>query len=169
MEPLYSETYLDAKPSAKRIQKRIALIGLCFVLLFVDLFILHSAIGLFLVVIIDGLIIVLLPSKDIAYEYVFVDGQIDFDCIFGGNRRKTMQKIDLEKTDIVAPEGSHALDSYQRLELKDYSSGYDEHRHFILAYRGDDGVSVRIRFTPDEKLLENMKMKARSKVQTELR
>ena len=54
----------------------------------VDLFILGSTAGLFFVVVADCFIIYFLPSKDIAYEYVFVDGQIDFDCIIKGNKRK---------------------------------------------------------------------------------
>lgn len=164
MESLYSETYIDAKPSKKRQQKRIALIVLCFVLLFVDVVILMSAIGLFLVIIIDALIIVFLPTKEIAYEYVFVDGQIDFDCIYGGNVRKTLDKADLEKTDVVAKEGSHELDAYQNLKCEDYSSGYEEHTHYVMVYRDEEGKEKKIKFTPDHKMLENMKMKARSKI-----
>lgn len=164
MEPLYSETYLDARPSKQRQQKRIGLIVLCFVLLFVDLFVLASAIGLFLVIIIDVLIIVFLPTKNIAYEYIFVDGQIDFDCIYGGSRRKNLAKADLEKTDVVAPEGSHELDSYQNLKCEDYSSGFPEHQHYVMVSRNEEGDAVRIKFTPDDKMLENMKMKARSKI-----
>ncbi len=118
------------------------------------------------VVVIDAVMIVLLPKKQTAYEYVFVDGQIDFDAIYGGEQRVNIQKIDLEKVDIVAPEQSHALHSYQQIPLKDCSSGFDKDRHYIAVYRGDDGNSVRIRFTPDETLLNNMKAKARSKIQS---
>ena len=88
------------------------------------------------------------------------------DAIYGGEQRVNIQKIDLEKVDIVAPEQSHALDSYQQIPLKDCSSGFDKDRHYIAVYRGDDGNSVRIRFTPDETLLNNMKAKARSKIQS---
>lgn len=165
MEELYSETYLRAKTPAKRSALRIFLIVLCVVLVLVDVLVLHSSLGLFVVVIADALIIYFLPTKNIAYEYIFVDGQIDFDCIYNGDRRKTLMRIDLGKVDVVAPEGSHALDSYSRLALKDFSSGVSEDRHYIAVYRGEKD-SVRIRFTPDEKMLENMKMKARSKIQS---
>lgn len=106
MEELYSETYLKAKPSQKRLMARIGLIILCFVLVYVDLFILGSTAGLFFVVVADCFIIYFLPSKDIAYEYVFVDGQIDFDCIIKGNKRKHKKRTDLEKIDLIAPEGA---------------------------------------------------------------
>lgn len=165
MEPLYSETYLDAKMPKERKQKRMIMIALCIILPILDLLVLHSAILLFVVVIVDAIMLVLLPKKQTAYEYVFVDGQIDFDVIYGGEQRKTMQKIDLEKVDIVAPENSHALDSHKQLPLKDFSSGYDTDGHYIAVFRGDDGNSMRIRFTPDETLLNNMKAKARSKIQ----
>ena len=166
MEPLYSETYLEAMMPKERRQKRNLMIAICIILPIVDLLVLHSALLLFFVVVIDAVMIVLLPKKQTAYEYVFVDGQIDFDAIYGGEQRVNIQKIDLEKVDIVAPEQSHALDSYQQIPLKDCSSGFDEDRHYIAVYRGDDGNSVRIRFTPDETLLNNMKAKARSKIQS---
>ena len=158
MEPLYSETYLEAMMPKERRQKRNLMIAICIILPIVDLLVLHSALLLFFVVVIDAVMIVLLPKKQTAYEYVFVDGQIDFDAIYGGEQRVNIQKIDLEKVDIVAPEQSHALDSYQQIPLKDW--------HYIAVYRGDDGNSVRIRFTPDETLLNNMKAKARSKIQS---
>lgn len=164
MEPLYSETYLDAKPSRERKQKRILLILLCIVLLVVDVFILHSAIGLFFVVVADVLIIVFLPTNHIAYEYVFIDGQIDFDCIYAGSRRKNLAKADLDVTDVVAPEGSHELDSYQRIKMEDFSSGHAEDKHYVLVYREESGSTRKIKFTPDETLLENMKTKTRSKI-----
>ena len=166
MEPLYSETYLEAKMPKDRRNKRTLMIVLCIVLPIVDLFVLHSALLLFLVVVADAIMLVLLPKKQTAYEYVFVDGQIDFDVIYGGEQRKTMQKIDLEKVAVVAPENSHVLDSYAQLPMKDYSSGFDTDKHYIAVFQGDEGNNIRIRFTPDEKLLENMKAKARSKIQS---
>lgn len=164
MEELYSETYLKAKPSQKRLMARIGLILLCIALLFVDLFILHSALGLFVVIIADGAIIYFMPTKDIAYEYVFVDGQIDFDCIIGGNKRKHKKRTDLEKIDLVAPEDSNALYQYKNLPMLDFSSGSKGDKHYIAISRSDSGQE-RIKFTPDEKLLENMKFKGRSKIQ----
>ena len=161
MEPLYSETYLEAMMPKERRQKRNLMIAICIILPIVDLLVLHSALLLFFVVVIDAVMIVLLPKKE-----DLTAGQIDFDAIYGGEQRVNIQKIDLEKVDIVAPEQSHALDSYQQIPLKDCSSGFDKDRHYIAVYRGDDGNSVRVRFTPDETLLNNMKAKARSKIQS---
>ena len=83
MEPLYSETYLEAMMPKERRQKRNLMIAICIILPIVDLLVLHSALLLFFVVVIDAVMIVLLPKKQTAYEYVFVDGQIDNDAIYG--------------------------------------------------------------------------------------
>lgn len=164
MEELYSETYLKAKPTPQRSMLRLGLIVLCVVLFFAAFMVIRSTFALFFVIIADGLIIYFLPSKDIAYEYVFVDGQIDFDCIIGGNKRKHKKRTDLDKIDLVAPEGSPSLNQYSNLPLIDFSSGHKDDRHFIAISRTDSGQE-RIKFTPDEKLIENMKFKGRSKIQ----
>ena len=164
MEELYSETYLKAKPSSKRVLARTGLIFCCIFLALVALFILRSSLIIGFVVIADALIIYFMPSKDIAYEYVFVDGQIDFDCIIKGNKRKHKKRTDLEKIDLVAPEGAPSLNQFQNLPLLDFSSGNRDDKHFIAISRTDSGQE-RIKFTPDEKLIENMKFKGRSKIQ----
>ena len=77
MEELYSETYLKAKPSPKRTAVRLGLIFLCLFLVVFDLMVLKSLYLLIFVFIVDAMIIYFLPKKNVAYEYVFVDGQIE--------------------------------------------------------------------------------------------
>ncbi len=47
-------------------------------------------------------------QKNFRMNTCFVDGQIDFDRIIGGESRKTMKRMILEKVEVVAPEHSHA-------------------------------------------------------------
>ncbi len=164
MEELYSETYLKAKPSPKRMLIRSGFIAFCILLVYIAVFVIQSGPVLFFAIVVDGFIFYFMPSANIAYEYVFVDGQIDFDIIIAGNKRKTKKRTDLEKIDIVAPEGSPSLNQYSRLPLVDFSSGVKSDRHFIAVSKSDNGQE-RIKFTPDEKLIENMKFKGRSKIQ----
>ena len=160
MEELYSETYLKAKPSPKRMLIRSGFIALCILLVYIAVFVIQSGPVLFFAIVVDGFIFYFMPSSNIAYEYVFVD----FDIIIAGNKRKTKKRTDLEKIDIVAPEGSPSLNQYSRLPLVDFSSGVKSDRHFIAVSKSDNGQE-RIKFTPDEKLIENMKFKGRSKIQ----
>ena len=181
MEELYSETYLKAKPSPKRMLIRSGFIALCILLVYIAVFVIQSGPVLFFAIVVDGFIFYFMPSANIAYEYAcfchfrfFIRryhkihngniGQIDFDIIIAGNKRKTKKRTDLEKIDIVAPEGSPSLNQYSRLPLVDFSSGVKSDRHFIAVSKSDNGQE-RIKFTPDEKLIENMKFKGRSKIQ----
>lgn len=165
MEELYSETYLKAKPTVKRMMARISMFALlAFVVLVCIYGLLSLNMVLCLVLIVVGAIIILvMPTTNVAYEYIFVDGQIDFDRILKGEKRKTMKRIDMEKIDIIAPENSDHVSYHKNLPLVDYSSGLDTDRHFIAVASGDKGTE-RIRFTPDEKMIRMMKMKGPSKV-----
>ena len=58
------------------------------------------------------------PKLHIDYEYIYVDGQIDFDRITGKSKRKTMLRIDFEQVEIMAPSDSSALDSYKNMQLE---------------------------------------------------
>lgn len=163
MEELYSETYLNAKPSFKRMTARICLITLC-ILLLVILSCTLGFIGLSTSILIDVLIIYFLPSTKIAYEYIFVDGQIDFDMIIKGEKRKTKKRIDLEKAELITREGAPALHNYKNSPLYDYSSGNENDENYIIVVRNEKGTQ-RIKFTPDEKMLSNIKIKAKMKFQ----
>lgn len=166
MEELYSETYLHALLPKKKQMIRILLMVLAGFFLVFGLFfmvILGTALVFIIMVILAGIVIFLMPTNKIAYEYVFVDGQIDFDCIFNGSKRKTMKRIDMVKMEIAAPEGSHQLDAFQQLPLIDYSSGLSSDKHWLAVVFGDKGTE-RIKFTPDEKMIRMMKLKSPGKI-----
>ncbi len=166
MEPLYSETYLKAKPRKKSMMLRYALVLLMAFLVLAGLFFtatMRSALILMAVILADVLIGIFLPAKDVAFEYVFVDGQIDFDCIYKGEKRKTLQRIDMEKVDFFAPARSHEWDSYQHVPIVDYASGFEPEKDYAALHQGEKGME-RIVFTPDEKMLSMIDRKSPSKL-----
>ena len=162
MEELYSETYVPTR-SIARIMIRCLLIVLCVLIAFFDIFILGSIPGFAFVILVDGIIIMFLPKTKVAYEYVFVDGQIDFDYIINAERRKHKKRIDLEKVDLIAPEDDPVLYNERNTKLIDYSSRKPEDKHFIAVCR-DGGGKLCIRFTPDEKMIKFIQLKARNKI-----
>ena len=108
------------------------------------------------------------PRFQVVYEYVFVDGQIDFDRILGGSTRKQCKRIDLDTATIVAPARSHALDGYKHLQKKplDYTSLDPERENLVyVIVNGEGNTAELIRFEPDETLIAHMKRKAPRKVQ----
>ncbi len=122
---------------------------------------------LFLAAILAYVTFLIWPRFDVVYEYVFVDGQLDFDKILGGNGRKRAKRIDMDKVEIVAPVNSHALDGYKHLNLKpiDYTSLIrdENHKVFAIMYKGEQGMEC-IWFEPDDAMLGLMKYKSPRKV-----
>ena len=113
------------------------------------------------------LVIYVFPRFNIDWEYIFVDGQLDFDQILGGNARKHKDRIDFEKTEVVAPTGSYHLDNYKNVDIKtlDYSSLEGDNTYTVICRK--DEQMVRILFSPDEKFVTLMKQKSPRKVFTD--
>ncbi|CRZ35065.1 hypothetical protein DFR55_1117 [Herbinix hemicellulosilytica] len=105
------------------------------------------------------------PKLSVEYEYVFVDGQLDFDKISGKSRRKTMLRIDFEQVEIMAPYNSAALDNYKHLQLetKDFSSLNKDSKPYVIIANAD-GKKLKILFEPSEKMLAMIKQKSPRKV-----
>lgn len=110
----------------------------------------------------------LFPRLNIEYEYVYCDGQIDFDRISGKAKRKRMLRIDLEQVEIVAPVTSHDLDSYKNnnnYKLRDFTSLKKDAKPYAAYYINGE-KRYKVLFEPNEKMLECMRYKAPRKVKT---
>ena len=95
------------------------------------------------------------------WEYIFCDGQLDFDVVEGGEKRKHRFRIDIEEADIVAPMGSHYFDGYRNLKVRDYSSLEDQRdKYGIVTKVSDSGDKVLIVFEPSERMVEVVHTKA---------
>jgi len=112
-----------------------------------------------------AVIVFLFPRLKVEYEYVFVDGQLDFDKITGKSKRKNLLRIDFEQVDIIAPMNSHALDTYANIqtEKKDFSSRDRSSKPYVIV-ANIQNKKVLIIFEPNEKMLAMMKQKSPRKV-----
>lgn len=110
------------------------------------------------------LMIYMFPRFSVEWEYVFVDGQLDFDQILGGNARRNKDRIDFDKTEMVAPTGSYHLDNFKNVQMKtlDYSSLSGNNTYTVICHKNDE--MVRILFEPDENMVNTMKQKSPRKV-----
>lgn len=109
----------------------------------------------------------LYPRLNVEYEYVFVDGQLDFDRISGKAKRKNMLRIDFDQVELMAPISSHALDAYTyvKCEEKNFSSCEKDSKPYVII-ANVDGKKLRILFEPSEKMLSMIKQKSPRKVET---
>lgn len=91
------------------------------------------------------------------WEYVFCDGQLDFDIIQGGEKRKHKLRIEIENADVIAPMDSSRMDGYRHLRTIDYTSLNSDVRIYGIAIRPEDqSDKVVILFEPSDRMLEAM-------------
>lgn len=121
---------------------------------------------------IAGIVLVLVlgfmfPRLNVDYEYIYVDGQLDFDKIIAKSKRKTMLRIDFEQVEVMAPANSHALDGYThtQIEKKDFSSGAKDSKPYVIIVNQNE-KKLKILFEPSEKMIEMIKQKSPRKVVT---
>ncbi len=162
MNQLYAEAGVKRKDSAASMGLRMLII-LGFIAGFILMFLgqVFSMVGVVLLV---GMFY-LFPKLNVEYEYVFVDGQLDFDRITGKAKRKTLLRIDFEQVEIMAPAGSHALDTYTYMKLleKDFSSGNKDSKPYVIVANVEE-KKLKILFEPNEKMLSVIKQKSPRKL-----
>ena len=168
MNGLYTEHCIKRKLSVLQMAGKVALIVFSVALL---LFGILTMIGIISILGIVAIAVTyfLMPMFKVDYEYIFVDGQIDFDRISGNDKRKHMLRIDLDNVEIMAPEKSHRLDSIknqQGLSIKDFTSNTEEAEVYCI-FISQNGEKMLIRFEPSEKMIEYSKQKAPRKVFTD--
>lgn len=125
-------------------------------------------IGQFAIIVATILIVLavfLFPRFNVEYEYVFCDGQLDFDKIMGNAKRKNALRIDFEKVEMMAPLKSHALDGYthQQLKVKDFTSLNPDANVYAIIVRSENEI-LKVLFEPSEKMLACIKQKAPRKI-----
>lgn len=168
MGELYAEAGVKRKGGAKTMMMRIGLILLVFISFFASSF---SPILIILPAIALVGAFYIFPRLSIEYEYVFCDGQIDFDMIMGGAKRKNALKMDFDQIEMIAPLSSHALDSYKNgnYKKKDFSSLNPDAKLYAIvgqAMKKEVGSNLMVIFEPSEKMVDCMKQKAPRKVVT---
>lgn len=163
MNDLYAEAGVKRKETITTIGIRVLMI---FVAIIALLFSTRNMIMLAVSAILVCAIFFVFPLVKTEFEYIFCDGQVDFDRIMGGQRRKTILRIDLENVEIVAPIGSHALDSYKNnhtIKTKNFTSLKQDIKPYVIIVRVGENLT-QILFEPSEKMITCMQQKAPRKV-----
>ena len=99
------------------------------------------------------------PRFKVEWEYVFCDGQLDFDMILGGDKRKQAIRLEIEDSDVIAPVGSPRLEGYRQLRVKDYSSLRSDAKKYAVVTKIKNEKMV-LYFEPSEKMVDMMAAKA---------
>lgn len=96
------------------------------------------------------------PRLFVEYEYLLVGNDLQIDVIYSREKRKKLKEIDLRECVVMAPEGSHELDSYARFPLADYSAADPAAPAYVLVYN-DKGGQVRCKLQLSGEMLDRVK------------
>lgn len=133
-----------------------ALIAILFVMNFK--IIQQLQIGLFLMVGLVYLAYRLITSRNVEFEYVVTNGELDIDKIISQRKRKRIFSASCKEFDIIARVKSNSFSqSVQSIKNRiDASSSVDSPEAFFatLNYKGEKTLVI---FEPDEKMLNNFK------------
>lgn len=171
MTGAYTEYSVKKLPDAKSFAGKVGLIAGVLVLLFMGFMFAGTTLG---TIGIGGgfglgfIAIMIWPRFNVEYEYIYCDGQFDFDKISGSDSRKHILRLDLDSSTLLAPESAPELDSVNSIKglvVKDFSSGDKSARRYCLV--ATDGESkIKVIFEPSDEILELAKSKAPRKVIT---
>lgn len=163
MNDSYAEAAVKRKDTMLTMVLRVFLVFLIFMCFL--LVTLQNGIFLMIGAVLIVGIIYIFPRLNIEYEYIYCDGQLDFDKIMGNSRRKTIKRIDFDEVEIMAPLGSHSLDGYSHVQskVKDFTSNRKDVTPYVIIAK--DGPTVtKYLFEPNAKMLELIKMKYSRKI-----
>lgn len=161
MSDLYSELLVKRRATGTDMAMKYGLIALTSIAiaggLIIHPFFLIAAIILGIV---DYFVI---PRFNVEFEYLHVNDELDVDKIFSQAKRKKAMAIDLNKTEVMAPLGSHHLDSFKNLKTIDFSANDSSQKPYVLVV-SDDKEQKKILLQLDNKMFEDIKRRMPRKV-----
>lgn len=101
----------------------------------------------------------LLPTFNLEFEYLYVNGELDIDKIMSKQKRKRVYSADMSNLELMAPSNSHALDSYNRnnsIKTLDFSSKDPQNKTYTMIIKGEKGME-RVIFEPNDVILGDIK------------
>lgn len=157
MSDLYTEVIVKRKPTVKDIiLKSLLIAGSVLALL---AFVGMGIIGFVIFIAFAIADYFLLPTFNLEFEYLYVNGELDIDKIMSKQKRKRAYSADVSNLELLAPSNSHALDSYNRnnsIKTLDFSSRDPQNKTYTMIIKGEKGLE-RVIFEPNDIMLNDIK------------
>lgn len=165
MEKTYVEKLVTKKASVGVLALRIFTV-LVSVLLVYAMLVLIGIYGLVAAFALGCLIYYVFSVTYVEYEMILVKNELSIDSIYGKNKRKTVQNIDVTKCELIAPVTSEAAAPFysnRQMKTFDYTSGMDGDEIYLMVIPFGAG-NARVYFEPGDAMIELMKAMAPGKV-----
>lgn len=157
MSDLYTEIIVKKKTTALDQLKKWGMIAATVLAVAAALFL--GLPGLILLVAMAAADYFLIPSFDVEFEYLYVNGELDVDKVMSKQKRKRIYSCDVKDLVVMAPESSHELDAYrnrQEIKKKDFSSGQPDSKPYAMVIKTEKGTDY-VLFEPNDTILKDMK------------
>lgn len=104
-------------------------------------------------------------STNIEYEYIYFGGECQIDKIMAKSKRKGCGKIEVEKLEMMAPEGDDSLTEFERqnYRMRNFTSGDKDAKRYV-AFERKDSELIKVVFEPNIELVKAMQARAPRKV-----
>ena len=96
------------------------------------------------------------PLLKVEYEYSLLNHDMEIDAIYNKEKRKAKMSLDIQNAEIIAPKGSHRLDSYHPEATCNFTSGNRDAKVFSIMLPVNQKMTC-VDIEPDEKMIEHMK------------
>jgi len=154
MGDVFNEQIVKRKPTPLDLAIKIGLI-LAVVVIFVVSFTLVDGLGVLITFAAGFGAVYLMSFRNIEYEYVFTNGELDIDIIYNKSRRKRLFSAHVNDIEIMANaennEHSGAFESFEK--LLDFSSGQTQPNTYLFMINYGSKRS-KVVIEPNEKLLK---------------
>ncbi len=100
---------------------------------------------------------ILIRRRNLEFEYILTNGELDVDKIIARRTRKRVLSVDCRGFDILAPMTKEYLREYDSASIAkrvDASSSPESDRRWFAVFNGKDSARTLLIFEPSEKMLE---------------
>lgn len=139
-------------------------IGLGIVSILLGLFILlYDLSGIILFVIGIALIVVFLQMKNVEYEYIITNGDVEISAIYGASRRKVKKQFDASTVKYICAGNSNRIAGENIVKKYDYTSKRKDEPNVAVIIEKDEKKEL-VLMELNEKCVNHMKTYLRNKV-----
>ncbi|MBO5460891.1 MAG: hypothetical protein J5983_03735 [Ruminococcus sp.] len=163
MNDAYYEHFVAQKPKFQNTLKRALLIIAVLLISYIGAAFLGSLALMLGFVALILIVQFVFPYFKVEYEYALLNHYLEISAIFNKEKRKKKAEIDIQKAEIIAPTGSHRLDSYRPAKVLDFSSGDKNAKTYSILTSSQDKL-FSIIVEPDERMLNQMRSWTGSKM-----
>ena len=162
----YAETIIRKKMTTGTLFYRIFVV-LFAVFVSIGFYIYLRSLAAILILAVGFFAYLIFRGTELEYEYLYVNGQLDIECIYSKKKRKSAKSFNFDKLEVMAPLKHQKILAYEhRTDLKDfnYTSGYEGRNIYVAILIGQTGKLGRLYFEPSEEMVKAMYAHTPSKV-----